>query len=53
MVECWTAVESFAAAEVSIYSRGWIVVDYDWTPHGADGCGIEAEGSIIVLPGRQ
>ena len=52
MVECWTNVEAIAAAEVPISSRGWLVVDYDWTPHGADGCGIEVEGSIVVLLGQ-
>ena len=53
VVKFWTDVEAFAAEEVPIYSRGWIVVDYDWTPHGADGCFIGVEGSIVVLPGRQ
>ena len=52
MVECWTDVEAFADAEVSRSSRGWIVVDYDWTPHEADGCGIKVEFSIVVFPGR-
>ena len=52
VVECWTDVEAFSAAEVPISSLGWLVVDYDWTPHGADGCGIKIEGSILVLPGR-
>ena len=52
VVECWNDVEAFADAEVPRSSRGWLVVDYDWTPHGADGRGIEVEGSIIVLPGR-
>ena len=33
MVECWTNVEAFAATEVPRSSRGWLVVDYDWTPH--------------------
>ena len=52
VVECWTVVEAFAAAEVPRYSHGWLVVDYDWTTHGEDGCGIEFEGSIVVLPRR-
>ena len=52
MVECWTDVEAFAAAEVPRFSRGWLVVDYDWAPHGTDGCGIEVEVPIVVLPGR-
>ena len=52
MVECWTDVEAFAAAEVPRFSRGWLVVDYYWTPHGEDGCGITVEGSIVVLSGR-
>ena len=52
VVECWTDVEAFAAAEVPRSSRGWLVVDYDWTPHGADGCGIKVEGSIVVFPVR-
>ena len=52
MVECWTNVEAFAATEVPIFSRGRLVVDYDWTPHGTDGCGIGVEGSIVVLLGR-
>ena len=52
VVECWTDVEAFAAAEVPIFSRGRLVVDYDWTPHGTDGCGIKVEGPIVVLPGR-
>ena len=52
VVECWTDVEAFAAAEVPRYSRGWLVVDYDCIPHGSDGCGIKVEGSIVVLPGR-
>ena len=52
MVECWTYVEDFAAAEVLRFSRGGLVVDYDWTPHGTNGCGIEVEGPIVVLPGR-
>ena len=52
VVECRTYVEAFAAAEVPRSSRGWLVVDYDWTPHEANGCGIEVEGSILVLLGR-
>ena len=52
VVECWTDVEAFAAAEVPRSSRGCLVVDYDWTPHGDDGHGIEVEGSILVLPGQ-
>ena len=52
VVEFWTNVEAFAAAEVLRLSRGWLFVDYDWTPHGTDGCGIEVEGPIVVLPGR-
>ena len=51
MVECWTGVEAIADTEVPRSSRGSFVVDYDWTPHGAKGCGIEVEGSIVVLPG--
>ena len=27
-------------------------MDYDWTPHGTDGCGIEFEGAIVVFLGR-
>ena len=49
VVEYWTDVEAFAAAEVPRYSRGWFVVDYDWTPHGDDGCGIKVEGFIVVF----
>ena len=52
VVECWTYVEAFAAVEVPRFSRGGLVVDYDWTPHGTDGCGIKIEGPIVVLPGR-
>ena len=50
VVECWTNVEAFASVEVPRFSRGWIVVDYDWTPHGTNGCGIEVERTIVVLP---
>ena len=52
VVECWTDAEAFADVEVPRSYRGWIVVDYDWTPHGDDGCGIEVEGSIVVIPGQ-
>ena len=52
VVECWTNVEAFAAAEVPQFSYRRIFVDYDWTPHGTDGCGIEVEGPIVVLPDR-
>ena len=38
--------------EVPIFSLGRLVVDYDWTPHGTNGCRIEVEGPIVVLPGR-
>ena len=51
-VECWNNAETFATAEVPRFSRGWLAVDYDWTPHETDGCGIEVEGPIVVLPGR-
>ena len=51
MVEFWTDVEASAAAEVPIYFHGWLVVDYDWTHHRANGCGIEVEGFIVVIPG--
>ena len=51
VVKCWTDVEAFVAVEFPRSSRGWLVVDYEWTPHGADRCGIEVEGSIVVLPG--
>ena len=27
-------------------------MDDDWTPHNTDVCGIEAEGPIVVLLGR-
>ena len=50
VVEGWTKVEAFAAAEVPIFSCGGLVVDYDWTLHGNNGCGIEFEGPILVLP---
>ena len=52
MVECWTDVESFAAVEVLRFSRGRLVMDYDWTAHGTNGCGVEVEGPIVVLSGR-
>ena len=52
VVECWTDVEEFKAAEVPRFFRGWLVVDYEWTPHRADGCDIKFEGSIVVFPGR-
>ena len=52
MVEFWTNVEAFASAEVPIFPSGWLVVDHDWKPHGTNGCGIEVEGPIVVLPGR-
>ena len=41
VVECWTDGEAFVDAEVPRFSCGGIVVDYDWTPHGTDGCGVE------------
>ena len=52
MVECWTDVEAFAAAEVPIFSCGRLVMDYDWTPHGTYGFGIKVEVPIVFLPGR-
>ena len=27
-------------------------MDYDWTPHGTNGCGIKVEWPIVVFPGR-
>ena len=52
VVECWTNVEAFAAAEVPRFSCGCIVVDYDWTPHGTDGqCWIGEVDSRLVLFG--
>ena len=27
-------------------------MDYDWTYHGTDGCGIEVKGTIVVSLGR-
>ena len=51
-VECWTDVEAFASAEAPRFSCEGFVVDYEWTPHGTDGCGIKVEGPIVVLPGR-
>ena len=52
MVECWTDVEDFVAEEVPRFSCGRLVVDYYWTPHGTDRCGIEVEGTIVFIPGR-
>ena len=52
VVECWNDVEASAAMEALRSSRGWLVVDYDWTPPGDDGCVMEVEGSIVVLPGQ-
>ena len=52
LIECWPYIEAFAAVEVPIFSSGGLVVDDDLTPHGTDGCGIEVEGPIVVLPGR-
>ena len=52
VVECWTNFEAFASAEVLRFSCGGLVVDYDWTPHGTNGCGIKVEGTIVVLPGQ-
>ena len=52
VVECWTNVEAFEAAEVPRFSCGGLVVDYNWTPHGFDGCCIKVEGPIVVLPGQ-
>ena len=49
MVECWTDVEAFSAAEIPIFSCGGLVVDYDWTPYGTNGCGIEVERPIVVI----
>ena len=51
VADFWTDVGAFAAKEVPISSCGWLFLDYYWTPHGADGCGIKVEGSIVVLPG--
>ena len=52
VVECWTNVEAFTAAEVPIFSYGGLVVDDECTTHGTDGYGIEVEGPTVVLPGQ-
>ena len=52
VIECWPDVEAFAAVEVPRFSCGGLVVDYDWKPHGTNGCGIKVEGTIVVFPGR-
>ena len=52
VVECWTNIKAFAAAEVPRFSCGRLVVYDEWTSHGNNGCGIEDEGTIVVFPGR-